>query len=456
MTKGMTILISLFVLIMIGCNPHKGPSSVDDKNPLHKAIAGMDPKLKRWGSWNVLFKPNTSPDKRAQAIIKIEDALLAQIRSNPAHSSYTIQFELFYCPCDTLLYNLGATLLDGSGTALISPPPPPPPGGSGDVVLISYNNPIVETDTLSGGYALDTTKRLQLSDSTMKTKFATQTLAIIDTGIDTLRFSPEIRQLMQDQSMYNITSPATGSFFDDHPQKHGTVVTAIALQALMDRNKVLTQNERQNNLPKLMILKALDHHKRGTTFTVSCALSYAVQNDATAINASLGYFDDKHMVDSVLHHYVQLASQKNIYLFAAAGNLNVPKVASSICREATAAQSLLKDDHRFFPACFSPEFSTLFSVTSLTNPGASCFYQNYSPEYISMGVIQTNSHCCHFTVPFASAEGTSFATPVACGTALSYLVNNKTITDFSNFLTTQTTPMVATKAGKYMEYSSPW
>ena len=62
---------------------------------------------------------------------------------------------------------------------------------------------------------------------------------------------------------------------------------------------------------------------KGNTFSVSCGLSYAVQKQATLVNASLGYYSHG-QVDPILLHYVRLCNDANpdpIPILAAAGNI---------------------------------------------------------------------------------------------------------------------------------------
>ena len=448
-------IIFLQIILNFSCNQKDKKDAGD--YPLGKPIAGMDTVKNRWGSWNVLLKPGLDFTARSTAILAFENSILTKFRENPGCSNYSINFQVFYCPCDSLLYNIGATPLDGSGFTVTSPPPPPAPGGSGDIIFASNNNKLIDIDdsTLyTQNRAPDTSKKIILTNLSGKINYAADTLAVIDTGIDPVYFSPEIRNLMISQTMYNVTSGNINSFFDDHPGKHGTVVTALALQALKDKNATLPQAGGVNPMPKLMVLKALDNKKEGSTFTVSCALSYALQHNASVINASLGYYDYQQSVDSVFHHYLELTRNKAIPVFAAAGNFFATKIPASVCLDAPPA-NLLNDSRMFYPACFSTDFNNLITVTSLTNTHASCFYQSYSSDYVTLGVKQKDPHiCCRFSVPFATGEGTSFATPVACGTAVSYLLNAQSINDFIGSLNKEPSPPLATKQGQYMNYAS--
>jgi len=446
-----TISIILMIsLINFSCKKYHKKIEGD---PLGDAIRGMDTTQHLWASWNVLLKPGTDYTARSTAILAVENYMNDEFyRIFPFN--FTIQFQVFYCPCDSLLYNIGAKVIDGSGHSVTTPPPPPPPGGSGDALFVSNNNPVIEpADSIPVN---DTSFKMILSDPLRQTQVDSQILTIIDTGIDPRYFSSEISELIWTgdgaNTIYNVIDPNSNSFFDDHPEKHGTIVTAVALKALKDQNAAF--GARINHLSKLMILKALDSKKQGSTFSVSCALSYAVQRRAAVINASLGYYEMGGDVDAVLRHYIDLCNtQRNpIVVFAAAGNVTTSPVSGMICYQGT---SNLNTHRMFYPACFSNDFNNVYSVTTLTNTHASCFYQNYSQQYVSLGVIQTGTAgCCHFSVPFALANGSSFATPVVAGTGTSYILNGQTVSNYIGSVNRESSLPLATKDGKYFNYRS--
>ncbi|MGZ3951302.1 MAG: hypothetical protein ACXVBZ_07890, partial [Flavisolibacter sp.] len=229
-----TILVFFQAVVTISCND--GKIKKLKENPLAKKTIGMDTAKNRWGSWNILLKDGTNSEARSAAILGFENAIIDAMNSNSIYNGYNVRFQVFFCPCDSLLYNIGATLINGAGYTVTSPPPPPPPGGSGDVLFASNNNHLPDIDdSIQGGQSISNND-LVLSNPTGKLNVAFQTLAIIDTGIDTSYFSPDIKRLMRNQSVFNVVGSNVHSFFDDHPGKHGTVATAIALQAIMDQN----------------------------------------------------------------------------------------------------------------------------------------------------------------------------------------------------------------------------
>jgi hypothetical protein len=448
------ISFSALLCLLYSCKPV--PHVTGD--PVKEARQGMDTASSIWGTWNVLFKPGTDRNKRSQALLDVENALIDQFNSlNPRLNGYRINFRVFYCVCDSLLYNIDAQLLNGNGESVTSPPPPPPSGGSGDVQFVSFNNKMVDVDDSLAQVLLPDSIRKDYSLTDRRpTKLGSQILAVIDTGLDTTFFSSEIlRIIWRDDgapTIFSVINPSgTGLLMDDHLGKHGTVVTGLALQALKENVASLagaTGNE--NILPRIMSIKALDKDKRGSTFTVSCALSYAIQHHAALVNASLGYYGSAGLVDSVFRHYVNLCGEgaKPITIFAAAGNIPGGRLQNQICLQAPPGNAL-SPSRMFYPACFSLEFNHVLAITGLKDTHSSCYYQNYSSTYVSLGV-KPDAVCCHFGLPFAMGEGTSFATPVATGTSLGFILNGHAVSDFLAAVSRETTPPVATKDGKYI------
>lgn len=374
---------------------------------------GMD-TINRWVSWNVLFKEGTSSAATKTGLSAIENDIRTYIRS--FDPTYNARFRIFYCPCDTLLFNMAVTPIDASGQSVSVPAPPPSaPGGSGDVLYVSHNNLINTEDTAT--LHLTSDKVVIPSSVTVNRSV----LAVIDTGIDTTLFSSKLRDLVWAPpagvaGLFNFVSNIRSereNFRDDHIGRHGTAVTALALHAM---NSSATR-------PRIMVLKALNSRKQGSTFTVSCALSYAVQNSATVINASLGYYETGGTIDSVFRHYVakcNTVSPEPIVIFAAAGNMPGTHNPAWLCNPATAFNRLT-GYRLFYPACFSASMSHVVSVTGLSSLyNTSCLYQNYSSDYVSIGVLN-NGDCCKYYIPFLASgyEGSSYATPVACGKAMS-------------------------------------
>ena len=380
----------------------------------------MDTAAKRWLSWNILLKNLTNPDG---AIKWIEDSIVNRVKAvNP---TYDAKFILYYCPCDSLLYNLAATAIDGSGTA-VQPPGTPgaPVAGKGDVLVVSENNKMDE-DTVQIRLS---EKATSLSNITPGSNEGSKNiLGIIDTGFDPALFPSFIKDLIWKPSPgkheFNFIDGSKDNYFDDHKNKHGSGVAALALHQMDNEGSVR---------PRLMILKALDKNKHGSTFTVSCALSYAIQNNARVVNASLGYYEMNKKVDSVFRHYIKLCSSatpNSIFIISAAGNTAPPHPGNKLCDSAMNSNEL-KSSRLFYPACFSDEMQNVITVTGLSsgNSGA-CFFQNYSAKYVTLGV-KNKLTCCSFHIPIFlnNVEGSSFATPIVSGLVMDCLGTSSTST----------------------------
>ena len=355
-----------------------------------------------------MFNPGTDAATRNNVV----NTILNYVRNYYAANGYMPSFNpVIWCPCDSLLYNISFSPVNGSGQSVASPPPTKPgPAGSGDylsVASIAINIPMFDTkklDTLE--HNTDAIVRNIETDSSKK-------LAIIDSGIDTTLFTKQIKNLMWTDpftfTLYNfLPYQPVQDFSDETTERHGSAVAAVTIKAM----------EQSSSYPKVMILKALDKNNRGSIFSVSCALSYAIQKQATVINLSLGYYGE---VDSILHYYLKLCNSANpsIQVFAAAGNTTGSHNSSNLCNTGTNNNKLSLGGRLFYPACFTTEFNNITSVTQLNQPDEPCFYQNYSNQLISLGIYD-KTNCCAIKVGFSTNtsqyfEGSSFATPVASG-----------------------------------------
>jgi hypothetical protein len=248
--------------------------------------------------------------------------------------------------------------------------------------------------------------------------------------------------------------PAT-SFKDDDAVRHGSAVAAIALGAFYAESVKAGQHK----LPRLMSLKALDSMGRGSTFSVSCALSYAISHKANLINLSLGYPGAQ---DQVIDHFLQLSAKRKIPVVAAAGNTPAPHT-QALCETHINWSHELKPGNLFFPACQSidPNYC-IISVTGLSSPELPCRYQNFSSRYVGIGVVNKASpnSCCGFSPAFISAgftlDGSSFATPVISGQLGYKMISSGPRPDAAAYiqlllpLSSSTTPL--TWHGEYIIY----
>ena len=414
-------------------------------------------------NWNIFFGTTTDGTARANLKQGIEDSVRAWLYAHGLNQNDDVIFKWSYCPCDTLLANVNITIV-GISTGSVPPPPTKPPvGPSGDyAVNNNLNIEIPEADSLYHQNNSDTGKVI-IPGVGSNPQPNNQVLAVIDTGIDTLKFGNLIGSLLwkdpSGNTLFNFLKPdGIDNLSDSNGVKHGTSVTAIALKEI-----------RSHSMPRIMELKAFDKNGKGTIYSVSCALSYAIKNHVTLINTSWGYYGDA--VDSVLEYYVKRASDMSIPVITAAGNQKEPPSHSPpYCDNTVPEQNRLSLSHQFFPASLSPNYPNLISVTGLSqgnlpNQLLPCKYQNFCDTIVTVGVFnkprQQQQVCCQYSIEFLAApiEGTSFATPVVSGR---YLFNLQTagpgtVTNAKQFLDGFVNPAPSqpfyTTGGRYIVYT---
>ncbi|HEV3222480.1 MAG TPA: S8 family serine peptidase [Puia sp.] len=433
---------------------------------------------KHWISWNLLFTP-TSVGTSAQVIQDFEDTLNKYVKGiNPDAS---LSFEFHYCPCDSLLTNIDATLVYGSGNSVPPPPTKPNPGPSGDYTLAKNLDTYMAERSDSAINVLDSVNiknrdAAVLIAGTTGTIFD-KTLAVIDTGLDTFLYKKIYPNtiwngniLWQDPAKPTLFDVVLGepnnTLIDDNEVRHGTAATYIALSQMQ------LKKMQNGQMPKIMSIRAFDKGEKGSIYTVSCALSYAIQHKADYINASWGYYGAQ---DPVLRRYIKIADRASIRVIAAAGNSPIIHETAKICKkldnDLNDLDRLDIKDSLFYPACFASTIDNVVSVTQLSPDAPAvfpnavpCYYQNYSPKYITVGALDKNPRndvCCTFSIPFMSRaiEGSSFATPAATGILMSQVTSKSQ--NIKLYITTHfkptpvvgiTAPTIFTNEGDFIQY----
>jgi len=402
-----------------------------------------------WLNWNYIFKEGTDSVTRQATIAQITVAIsnvrsakptdtgktnpntgaAGQIAVHPltsylsgylrgvirARNGFSLDnTQVHFCSChDSLLWNVTADLnIGGSGQSTPTAPPPPSPGASGGSVAVVDSNGSVASPSsvapvlISG--LIGFSGHPEVSGKVV--------LGIIDSGIDSTLFDQGIFQRLfapDGSGKINFAAGAPASAYqDDDAVRHGSAVAAIALNAFYTQSRADGKQE----LPRLMVIRALDGKGMGTTLSVSCALSYAIRHRVSLINASLGYWNAQ---NAVINYYLQQSARYNIPVVAAAGN-DPRDHTPNVCGVAIDGHNLLRPGNMFFPACQSvdPRYC-IISVTGLSNPVLPCRYQNFSSRYVSVGVVNKSNSCCGFSLPFINSsyvlDGSSFATPVISG-----------------------------------------
>jgi len=367
--------------------------------------------------WNLHFGPGYDSHGRDTMRQHYEDWVNHYIDSISKPGDFR-RIRWSYCPCDSSLANLFAEV-GTSGGSIPNPPPSPKPGPTGDYTLTTnfrVNIPEVMHEDKND------TSRIRFTGDP---RADTTVLAVIDTGLDTVLLRGKPLDIIWANNMLWTEKGGSGIFNvipgeaitmlnDDSRVKHGTTAAGLALSQFEQHRK-----------PRIMTIKAFDKDGKGSIYTVSCAMSYAIQKGVTAINASWGY--DAEFTDPVLESYFQLANNRNIAMFAAAGNDPHEPHTPPYDPNEVIPNNELKDRHLFFPACMSDRLPNLVTVTGINRPGNAtkftpCRYQYYSQTYVNLGVLN-NPNCCIYFAPFhaGAVEGSSFATPIATGQIMQFL-----------------------------------
>jgi subtilisin family serine protease len=333
------------------------------------------------------------------------------------------------------LWNLTAGIqTDSSGLSVPSPTPPPPKtkvqGDPFDALAKngSVTDPNHARSILVPGVRLTFPKGYTIANNSV--------IAIIDTGIDTARLDEPLKSSIligRERGSRNLMVGSNPSAIgDDHFMRHGTVVTAIAMNSFYNESG-------SKQLPKILSLKALDSTGSGNLFDFLCALSYAIQQKVSAINASMGYYGEP---NEVLEKYLRKSTFDSIPVMAAAGNDTSAHTMSDCSNHLNAANLLNSPQHLFFPACNAFEKYNLdvIAVTGFSSPGMPCYYQNYSDAFVTLAVLNQRNEtaCCNYSINFIDSSvpvsGSSFATPVVTGKLAFRLAGRARVMGVHNYL----------------------
>jgi len=452
-----TFFLSL-LLILFGCKSKLVTNKFITNSGVYNPLRTDSPK---WVDWNILFHEGATSQEISIQLNAFCSSVNSYIDSlNRANGTdYSVTCDTFHCPCDPLLYNFNATAASASGSTI---PPPPPKGGGGSGDLVAFNNSFTVDTLYEGSFKINDSLKVTLGSALID---SSKTLAVMDTGLDSTLFENKFHGLLWNDPDSNVTIRNFQWFhngfplnymLDDDKQKHGTAVTAVALKSFEKSGKPTSPK------PRIMVLKVLNENSRGSTFTISCGLSYAAQKHATLVNASLGYYSHG-IVDSVLRHYVALcnsASPTPLPILAAAGNIPVEHIPGSLCNTPNSGNEL-NESRTFHPGSFSLNFPNVISVTTLHEGNTACFYQNYSSTYVNVGVVNSKPSCCKFPVSFsptAGYEGSSFATPFASGQIMACLMQSPGATISSCKSQWSTIPagqVPVTVGGKFIDNTTP-
>src|ERR1700685_920772 len=88
--------------------------------------------VKHWISWNLLFTPSSL--NTSNGVVQDFENYLTHY-ADSVNREANLPCTMLYCPCGSLLTNIDATLVYGSGNPVPPPPTKPNPGPSGDYTL---------------------------------------------------------------------------------------------------------------------------------------------------------------------------------------------------------------------------------------------------------------------------------------------------------------------------------
>ena len=240
-------------------------------------------------------------------------------------------------------------------------------------------------------------------------------VAIFDTGIDTgLIKYPALASTC----LREVDGTKGWNFVDDnndvtdnHPSKHGTLVTKFILDAV------------GTNSINILPVKVLDHKGEGTLFQLLQGFAYAWQSGAKIINASLGFYHYGTGAPEILKEYIEeYLTANGVLLIAAAGNKDTTSNKSA--RVNNIPNNLWRniEKHCFYPAALSKDLSNIISVTTVNqNIEAVSLDQNYSPISVNIGVVADKGDLFENPVGEGQVWGSSFATPLFTGKLYSAL-----------------------------------
>lgn len=445
--------------------------------------------IKNWINWNGVFRKEVDSVKQGiilnqmkseiaalspksiDGVIPVKGKLTSYLRKeskrkklNP-NAIVIKRIVVKYCSNnDPLLWNISVDAEfsrtdTADGSTITAPPPKPTTRPAGDPLARLDQNKMISMHLDRINVIVPDSVLMFPSSSTINDSAV---IAILDTGIDTTLFVKGMRSEIlwhgPDGSKNFLNGADPSKYMDDHASRHGTSVASIALNSYY-------QASDSTKIPKLMVVKVMDSLGQGSVFELCCGISYAAENNATVINTSMGYYGT---ADAVLKYYAEKCHMRSIPIVAAAGNDTLERVQGEECTENINDRNKLKDpDHLFYPGCLASESKySVISVTGFKIPGVPCYYQNYSRDFVTMGVMneRTERNCCKYQLPFINSllalEGSSFATPVVSGKLafdISKMGRRLTIDEYVSMMhvvnapTTSSRPAV-TQSNQYVTY----
>ncbi|MDB5248411.1 MAG: hypothetical protein JWQ40_2805 [Segetibacter sp.] len=262
-------------------------------------------------------------------------------------------------------------------------------------------------------------------------------VAVLDTGVDTFELKRFVFNSINPSCTPN--GDAGYNFFshnryfgDDNAMKHGSTVTRFVTDQVVKYGK---------NQVEILPVKTHDKNGISNLFTILCAFAYAKERGVHIINASFGFYLPRLQLSPqytrdpnvlLLRAFTKYYLTDNkILLVASAGNKDDVNELKTFDEHLLPYPSNLRnlDQVSFYPASLArdPAFPNVLAVTTVDAPsGTVSPFQNFSPDVVDIGV---NADAILGTMPpalryvfynprfisSATAEGSSFATPIITG-----------------------------------------
>jgi subtilisin family serine protease len=194
--------------------------------------------------------------------------------------------------------------------------------------------------------------------------------------------------------------------------QHGTMVSGVIGSAA--NNGIASAGIDHN--AKIMPLQVFDDEGDAYTSDIVAAIEYAADNGAKVINLSLG----SNGYDAPMEAAVQYATDQGVLVVAASGNCALNDEV--FCNTLTAPGRIT------WPALYDEALA----VGATTNTDARASYSSYGPELDMVAPGSSISPLPVYasgnqTSAYATASGTSFASPLVAGVASLLLAQNPTL-----------------------------
>lgn len=396
----------------------------DKKEPgrYEKEYAKMLSETYRHNQVIVFFK-KIPGEKEIKEVQEDLIASVKELKGNVPDKVEVIKCDNCICPVVLFIGSDFHTVINTEGVKVGSRPRPPVVG---EYSLNFYNrSPFDKSE--GDPFAKFKLEPRPSSEDKKKDKIV---VAVLDTGFDPKLVDPAYLWKNNDfksdcyakaESGWNFSDLSTGGnggpdFTDDHPGRHGTVVTKYIINEFLNSKM---------NAVEIMSLKTHDKAGLGDFFGIVCALHFAIAKGANIINASWGFYYYYQNQFPYLNELINKTLRKKGILFVAAAGNQFPgedAIARQIYQSEYGVN--LTDDqlrnlaiHHFYPGDLSALKNNVITATTTDGANTTSPTQNYSKVYADIGVEADKD--MKFKVPFDGSRemigGSSFATAIATG-----------------------------------------